>query len=120
MDSRFIWTAAAMIAVTGISVVLVNLTSERSPIASTEPISHVEIPADQPSVAKEKPQEPERYMLKAYQGRIGVFIIGREEPEMVLDVYVKFLPEYDRGQLEQGVEARDTTQLAALIEDYSS
>ena len=39
---------------------------------------------------------------------------------MVFDVYVRLLPEYDRGQLNQGVYVKDYEELINRIEDYIS
>ena len=42
------------------------------------------------------------------------------EPDLVFDVYVRTLPEYDQQQLERGVRVKDYDKLTALIEDYIS
>lgn len=60
------------------------------------------------------------YLLRAYDGKLAVFTTNLVEPDMVFDVYIKTLPEYDREQLERGVRVPDYESLTALIEDYIS
>ena len=60
------------------------------------------------------------YRLGTSQGRLAVFVVGSDEPEMVLDVYLSTLPEVDRLLLEQGIEAQSYAQLVSMIEDYIS
>ena len=60
------------------------------------------------------------YVLKDYDGRLAVFKTGQEEPELVFDVFVSTLPEYDQTALQSGVAAKDLEELNRLIEDYIS
>ncbi|MDD2955462.1 MAG: hypothetical protein PHD67_04000 [Oscillospiraceae bacterium] len=82
-----------------------------------EPAGHPEtgIPIESsPSFA------PWKYMICEYEGRLAVYCRDEEEPEMVFDVFVHTLPEYDRGALRQGVPAASYEELVALLEDYTS
>lgn len=60
------------------------------------------------------------YLIREYDGRLAVFHGGSEEPELVFDVFVHTLPEYDRGQLKQGVAVQSYEELISLLEDYTS
>ena len=60
------------------------------------------------------------YLLKDYRGRLAVFHRGAADPDLVFDVYIQSLPDYDRGQLKNGVSAKDYAELVNLIEDYTS
>jgi len=111
LDKRFACTAAALALVVMAAVVAVSLPDKRETIPLQETLSDVE---------KEEEQQGPMYILREYEGRIGVFIAGEAEPETVLDVLVKYLPEYDREQMRQGIPAGSYNELTALIEDYSS
>jgi len=76
-----------------------------------EPVSgiSVDIPIKKP-----------RYLLSHYQGKLAVYIIGKEEPELVFERYLHYLPDVDRMKLEQGIEISDYSELLRMIEDYTS
>lgn len=60
------------------------------------------------------------YLLRAYDGKLAVFTTDLVQPDMVFDVYVRSLPEYDQQQLSRGVRVETYDKLTALIEDYIS
>ncbi len=60
------------------------------------------------------------YLLRTYDGKLAVFTDDLVEPDLVFDVYVQSLPEYDRKELERGVRVENYQKLTALIEDYIS
>ena len=60
------------------------------------------------------------YLLKEYNGQIGVFTDDKETPDSVLDVMVNSLPEYDRQSLKNGIFVTGDTELNSLIEDLTS
>lgn len=60
------------------------------------------------------------YMLKDYHGKIAVFETDKDQPDIVFDVYVSTLPEFDQKALKTGVFAQDMKELNRLIEDYTS
>ncbi len=64
-------------------------------------------------------QKP-HYLLRGYEGKLAVFIIGKKEPELVLDRYLHHLPDVDRLRLEEGIEVTQYSDLLRLIEDYTS
>ncbi|MCI8648854.1 MAG: hypothetical protein HFG20_01925 [Anaerotruncus sp.] len=60
------------------------------------------------------------YLLRTYEGKLAIFTNDLVTPDLVFDVYVKTLPEYDREELERGVRVEDYEKLIARIEDYIS
>jgi len=60
------------------------------------------------------------YLLREHEGKLAVFEKGQDTPHMVFDIYVSTLPDYDQGQLAQGVKVKDYDELVLLIEDYIS
>ncbi len=75
------------------------------------------VPVEQEPAPKPR---PDTYVIREYNGRIAVFVPGSEQPEMVLEMLVKHLPEYDQRQLREGIEVRGVEELSARIEDYIS
>lgn len=62
-----------------------------------------------------------RYRVKAYNGKIAVFVDGDAEPIHTLDSpYVRDLPEYDQKLLENGIIANSNTELLQILEDYDN
>ncbi|MBE6707752.1 MAG: hypothetical protein E7578_00745 [Ruminococcaceae bacterium] len=62
----------------------------------------------------------EQYILKEYDGRIGVFLYGDTQPVRIVEVYVMFLPEQDRIKLRDGIIVNGKMNLETLISDFSS
>ncbi|MBQ9558108.1 MAG: hypothetical protein IJU94_05825 [Clostridia bacterium] len=60
------------------------------------------------------------YVLREYDGAIGVFKAGVSEPITVIDVDTRTLPEKDRAALISGIYAADDDELSRRIEDFSS
>lgn len=63
--------------------------------------------------------EPQ-YTIREHGGKVAVFKDGAEEPEVVFNVYIKTLPEYDQKQLQAGVKVVGEQVLMKRIEDYIS
>ncbi len=60
------------------------------------------------------------YVLREYEGVIGVFKAGVSAPVSVIDVDTRTLPESDRAALARGIYAADEDELCRRIEDFSS
>ncbi|MGI5856929.1 MAG: hypothetical protein ACOX64_10775 [Candidatus Merdivicinus sp.] len=60
------------------------------------------------------------YILREYQGRLGVFTPGSETPEQVVDLLIELLPAYDQAELRSGVPIADDADLSRALEDYTS
>lgn len=79
------------------------------------------LPIQKASSQQEEVTAPEGgYLVKEYEGKVAVFVGEEEIPDMVLDLYVQYLPPYDQQQLKQGVPVADYPALVRLLEDYAS
>lgn len=78
----------------------------------------------QAEAEQEEPREENgetfAYELTNYKGKLAVCFYGDDDPQMVLDVYIHTLPDYDQKQLDFGVPVKDYEELLKRIEDYSS
>ena len=80
-------------------------------------------PEPAPSSSAPSPlEQPDAYpyLLKAYNGKLAVFTDDLIHPNLVFDVYLKTLPEFDQVQLQQGIRVQTYEELTSLIEDYIS
>lgn len=59
-----------------------------------------------------------QYILKEYQGKVGIFKPGEETPEEVLDIDPTILPETDQEDLRNGIFIDNADELRTLIEDF--
>lgn len=118
MDKRAIKvTALSLLAATAVGLFSAygyNLNNSRSQSPAGKTLSDVPVSSDSEDEATGE------YMLRAYNGRLAVFMKGESEPQMIFDIPIKTLPEYDRRELEAGISVRDYQSLVALIEDYIS
>ncbi|MDR2909062.1 MAG: hypothetical protein LBU86_04185, partial [Oscillospiraceae bacterium] len=83
------------------------------------------LPADNPAAPEslEPPDEAAAgwlYLIREYEGRVAVFTREDENPVTVLEKWVRHLPEYDRIQMQEGIEVYSDEELAARIEDFTS
>lgn len=60
----------------------------------------------------------EIYIIKNYQGKIGIFIKGDENPFQILDIDPSLLPEKDQEELSEGLEIKGAENLRQIIEDF--
>ena len=60
------------------------------------------------------------YILKEYNGKIGVFRTNAQKPYTYVDMDINYLTEYDRELLTKGIEVDTQQQLNSLIEDITS
>lgn len=73
-----------------------------------------------PSAPASATSAPPSYMIRAYEGEIGVFANNEETPFRILDVAVNSLPPTDRMLLQAGIPAHSSSELQHIIEDYES
>ena len=71
-------------------------------------------------VAKSSVAAKAKYLIAGYDGKLAVYIIGKDEPEIVFDLKLYMLPDVDRQRLESGIEVSDYQELLRLIEDFTS
>lgn len=69
-----------------------------------------------PSASQEIP--PSSYRVTVYQGKIGVFAAGENDPFLTADVPVYLLPEEDQRLLREGISAQSLAEVRAILEDY--
>jgi len=60
------------------------------------------------------------YLVRAYDGKIGVFEGDSDTPTQVVEMALSLLPPYDQAELEKGILIRDEEALRRLIEDFTS
>lgn len=109
---RIAWIAGAVMGVLLLAVLCVRLFVP----VSGEPASHSVTgmtDATQPAPAAAY------RIVRAYEGKLAVFLPGADTPETVYDVPVAVLPQEEQERLKAGVEAADAAALASLIEDYT-
>ena len=123
-DKRFALTGAAIILVTAFSFVMSNMPIPPETAAIAEDVSGIDpqnIQANELSQSSLSEEfEAYAYLIKEHNGRIAVFESDNDEPELVLNILVKYLPDYDRGQMKQGITVKDYDELVKLLEDYDS
>lgn len=117
-DKRLLWTGVALAVVTALSVTLSRIPEKDDSLIIHEPVSDVLIPPEEESASA--PEAEYAWLLKEHEGRIAVFAWDKDTPEMVLDVSVRFLPDYDRILLKEGIPVKDSETLFSMIEDYIS
>ena len=64
--------------------------------------------------------EEETFLVKEYQGHIGVFSNSSELPFQEIPVDVESLPKTDQLLLAQGIHAANKQELNRVLEDYES
>lgn len=94
----------------------------QKPAATPEPDAAVSYTT---TVPEEVPQMPakEGYLVKTTDGRVCVFRIeadGTPRYSQTMPVSLGDLPESDRQKLDSGIYLETKTELAELMEDYSS
>lgn len=69
-------------------------------------------------IAAASNQDESLYIVKEYNGHIGVFRDGDKLPFEEIDIDVNIFPEEDQKLLHNGIQARGTAELTRVIEDY--
>lgn len=67
-----------------------------------------------------EPIEPYQYILKEFNGKLGVFKKNQEQPEIIFDVIIDNLPDVDIAQLKEGLKIQNEQELNDRIEDFIS
>ncbi len=116
MKNTVLWSLVIMALAVMVSMVVVGLSdgmirSWQVTPAPREESSSVSVPA---------PPKEYAFLMKLEDGWLNIYLYGEDHPVYVLDLVPGSIPEYDRGQLEQGIPIRDTDELIARVEDYLS
>lgn len=64
--------------------------------------------------------EAPKYIVREYEGKLGVFIGASDKPYKTVDCNLLLLPDYDRQQLADGVIINSEAELKSYIEDMTS
>lgn len=64
--------------------------------------------------------EAEGYVVREYDGKIGLFKNGEANPFDMVEVEVASLPKTDQLLLSSGIHANTLSELQQLVEDYES
>ncbi len=120
LDKRLAVTGAAIIVV--IAAAYLAIRPPQTPQIAQIGESVSGISREAVDAAPDTPLREDGYMyvIKEYEGRVAVFPAGKSEPEVVLDVFVQYLPDLDREQMAEGIPVKDYNELVALLEDYTS
>ncbi len=117
-----LYTLVLLVMFSGTTIILLRAlrkSAEQPPITETEEV-YVYLPQEEREPEPSTPPEDETtgYLVKEYQGQIGIFSSDGTLLE-ILDTYVKTLPEADRTLLGEGIWVKTREELNSLIEDYS-
>ena len=63
-------------------------------------------------------QQPRGFVVREYNGKIGIFNRGNNVLQETLNVRVSDLPILDRERLGSGIIAQNDEQLGRIIEDF--
>jgi len=120
MKNTMLWSVVAMVVVT-VAAAYIGFVVGKNAIYL--PPSHGDdIIAVEPenSLPQHSNSENPKYLLGEQEGRLAVYTIGKETPDLVFDVYIKYLPQMDQEALKEGIVIQDYGELTKRIEDYIS
>ncbi len=117
LDKRFAVTGAAIIVVIAASYLAIKPPATPQLAQAAESVAGI---AEENDASKPPLEDGNMYIVKEHEGRVAVFTAGESEPEVVLDVFVQYLPDLDREQMAEGIPVKDYNELVALLEDYTS
>ena len=60
------------------------------------------------------------YIIREYDGQIGVFAENQEKPFLLVEVLVDTLPQADQKMLQSGITVRGDENLNSILGDYES
>ena len=104
-----------LLIVTSILLSYLLLSDKILDLTANKEINNTDLPAFE-SVDEEQIENTINYMLKEYNGKIGVY--ENESLIYTLDTYVFTLPEVDKQLLQEGIKTTSKTELYQLIEEY--
>ena len=127
LDKR-LWITAAALALTAMTAVVATSFLEEEAALSQQNVQDIPRTSTERGGAdpvsregrREEPTPDYMYIIREHGGRIGVFLHGEDEPESILNVLVRNLPQYDQDKLRAGVKVQSYGELLLLLEDYNS
>lgn len=122
MGARKVYLTVAIVSVIFISIFLMTLIFMVSNVIDTldelvENSDSLDIKVSS-LFNEDKTSSDSLYILKEYNGIIGVFNEYGELTD-IIDVEIKSLPRQDQAMLIDGIKAYSKKELSALIEDYT-
>jgi len=113
---KLIKTAAAIIIVVIVVIIIAILSGPSIKSSEELPLlkNNVNMNVSEPTLTP-------MYILKEYNDRVAIFLGNSDTPNEVLDnVRVSSLPDYDRQILKSGIPVYSEDELQSLIEDLES
>ena len=71
------------------------------------------------AVQESVPAQPSR-ILGVWEGKLALYLGVNPVPDEVFDVYITTLPEEEQERLHAGIPITNDTELALLLQDYTS
>ncbi len=65
-------------------------------------------------------EEKDGFIVKEYDGLIGIFVPGENLPTELTKIETKYLPNADRMELKKGIFTENSEELAMILEDFGS
>ena len=76
-------------------------------------------PVSSAAVEESVPAQPSR-TLGVWEGKLALYLGVNPVPDEVFDVFIATLPEEEQERLRKGIPIANDTELALLLEDYTS
>ncbi len=113
----------ALIWITALAaVVCILLTSLQAPYQAKEQTPEESVLVYESSEKSEQSEQAatEGYVLKEYQGRLGVFAKSNDTPLFISEVLLSNLPSCDQTEIKKGIPVTDRRSLNRLLEELCS
>ena len=86
---------------------------------SKKPEAEESQPPVSSAVQESVPAQPSR-VLGVWEGKLALYLGVNPVPDEVFDVFITTLPEEEQERLRAGIPITSDTELALLLEDYTS
>lgn len=115
---------SAILLAAGILGVALSGTTPADPRLSVNSTANSDLSQETPPPASSAQEtaaaQTPKYRICEYEGKVAVFLAGRELPYQILETRVDSLPEYDQELLREGIAAQNEQELLELLQDYGS
>lgn len=101
-----------------LSIIFIAFIISVSLILSTNIICKSKITAQNTTQNISNAEKDYMYLIREYEGKIGVFTQNSNTPIKIIETNPTLLPEYDQKMLEEGIYLYNETELRQLIEDF--
>lgn len=100
---------------TAVSLCLVCIVT----VAAASSLTPNGVPTLTDEAAQKSVEDAYLYILKEYNGQIGIFKAGEETPFKTVEIDLSDLPQGDAEMLKKGIRLYDEQSLQKAVEDYS-